>query len=74
MESIQFINNFEYFLDEIRAVVKPELLPLVEELKGVDPRDLVRPDTWFSSEGDARGFVWSLFIKRALYNSEIKKI
>jgi hypothetical protein len=74
METIEFINNFEYFLDEIRAVVNPELLPLVDELKRIDTHDLVRPDTWFSGEGDARGYIWSLFIKKALYNSNINRI
>ena len=70
MDSIRFINNYEYFIDEIRSVVKPELLPIIEELKAIDPHDMVRPDTWFQSEVDARGFVWSLFIKKALYNSD----
>ncbi len=73
MESTRFINNYEYFIDEIQSVVKPELLPIIEELKAIDPHDLVRPDTWFSGDGDARGFIWSIFIKKALYNSDIKK-
>ena len=72
MEAIRFVNNYEYFLNEILEVVKPELLPIIEELKEIDPHDLIRPDTWFQSEGDARGLVWSLFIKKALYNSDYK--
>ena len=69
MESIKLINNYNYFLDEIRSVVTSELLPIIEELQQIDPHDLVRPDTWFQSDGDMRGFVWGLFIKKALYNS-----
>ena len=74
MEAIWFINNYEYFIDEIQSVIKPELLPIIEELKATDPHDLVRPDSWFQSESDARGYVWGLFIKKALYNFEIKVI
>lgn len=73
MDSIKFINNYDYYLSEISSVVKSELLPLVEEMKGINPLDLIRPDTWFQSEMDVRGFVWGLFIKKALYNTEIKK-
>ena len=56
------------------SVVKVEFLPLIEELRAIDPHDLVRPSTWFQSEGDARGFVWSLFIKKALYNSNFNQL
>lgn len=73
MESIKFINNYDYYLTEMSYVVKVEFLPLIEELRAIDPHDIVRPDTWFSGEGDARGYVWSLFIKKALYNSNFKK-
>jgi len=71
MEAIRFVNNYEYFLDEMREVVRPELLPIIEELKDIDPHDLIRHDSWFQSEGEARGLVWSLFIKKALYNSDL---
>ena len=27
--------------------------------------DLVQPDTYFINENHARGFVWSMFVKRA---------
>jgi len=71
MEAIRFVNNYEYFLNEIREVVRPELLPIIEELKEIYPHGLISLDTWFQSEGDARGLVWSLFIKKALYNSDL---
>jgi len=67
MDAIMFINRYHLFLNEIESVVKPELYPILDELRQIDPHDLVRPDTWFQGEGDARGFVWSMFIKRALY-------
>ena len=71
MESIEFINRYELYLDEISEVVRPELLPIIEELKQIDPHDLVRPDTFFESENSARGYIWSMFIKRARKNSKV---
>jgi len=62
MDAIKFVANFDSYLDEIRNVIKPELLPLIDELKSIDPHDLVTPDSWFQSENDARGFVWGLFL------------
>ncbi len=64
MDSITFIINYDLFLQEIKDVVKPELFPVLEELSQIDPHDLVTPETWFQSENDARGFIWSMFIKR----------
>lgn len=31
LESIEFISRYESYLDEISEVVKPELLPIIEE-------------------------------------------
>lgn len=45
MESIELINRYESNLDEISEVIKPELLPIIDELRQIDPHDLVRPDT-----------------------------
>ena len=65
MEAIEFVNNYPLYLSEISSVIKPELQPVLDELKEIDPHDLVRPDTFFDSENSARGFVWSMFVKRA---------
>lgn len=64
MESIEFISKYERYLEEIQLVVKPELLPLIDELREVDPHDLVSPDTFFFNEIHARGYIWSLFIQK----------
>ena len=63
MEAIEFVNNYERYLDEIEQVVKPEYLPAIERLRARDPHDLVRPEAWFHNEDDARGYVWTLFLK-----------
>ena len=64
MKAIEFVNNYQQYLEEISQVIKPELQPVLDELRQIDPHDLVRPDSWFQSESEAKGFVWKMFIKR----------
>lgn len=64
MEAIAFVRNYLNYIDEISEVIKPELLPILDELRQIDPHDLVRPNSWFQSESEARGYVWSMFVKR----------
>ena len=63
MDALEFIINYPSYLDEIEKIVKPELIPIVEELREIDPHDLVSPDTWIVSELKARGFVWTIFLR-----------
>jgi len=67
MEAIVFVRNYLNYLDEIESVVKPELLPILEEIRQIDAHDWVGPDSWFHDENHARGFVWSLFLGKALH-------
>jgi hypothetical protein len=64
MDAFEFISNYYIFLEEIEQVIKPELLPVIEELKQIDPHDLITPETWFARTNHARGFVWTLFISK----------
>lgn len=72
MEAIMFVKNYMDYLEEISSVIKPELLPIIDELKEIDPHDLVRPDTFFDSENSARGFVWSMFVRK-VNNDKFKR-
>jgi len=63
MEAIEFVVNYEKYLNEIEQVVKFEYAPAIERLRAADPHDLVRPEAWFQTESAARGYVWSLFLK-----------
>ena len=63
MDALDFIIHYPDYLDEIEQIVKPELLPIVAELREIDPHDLVTPDTWIISELHARGFVWTIFLR-----------
>jgi hypothetical protein len=64
MDAIEFINNYQSYLEEIEMVVKPEYQSIVSKLKCIDAHDLIVPETWFVSERSARGFVWNLFLRR----------
>jgi hypothetical protein len=71
MEAIEFIQKYEGYIEEIEQVVKPELIPILDELKSVEPHDLVRPNSYFESENQARGLVWSLFISKIRIQNKI---
>jgi hypothetical protein len=64
MEAIVFVKNYQNYIDEIGQVIEPHLQPILNELRELDPHDLVRPDSYFDSENSARGYVWSMFVKR----------
>jgi hypothetical protein len=64
MDAIQFILNYTDYLEEIKLVIRPELFPIIEELKSIDAHDLVRPESWFPDESSARGYVWNLFLNQ----------
>jgi hypothetical protein len=64
MEAIVFVRNYVSYLDEISEVIKTDLQPILDELRQIDPHDLVRPDSYFDSENSARGYVWSIFLKK----------
>ena len=64
METIEFINNYTKYLDEIRDVIQPQLIPILVEMSEIDPHDLVKPESYFMAESHARGFVWSLFLQK----------
>ena len=72
MEAIEFVTKYELYLQEIRAVIKPELLPIIDHLKNIDPHDLVSPETYLIDGSHARGYVWRLFLQEAKKESSTK--
>ena len=64
MDAIQFINSYFTYLEEIEMVIRPEYQSVIDRMKEIDPYDLVVPDSWFVSERSARGYVWSMFLRR----------
>ena len=67
MEAIEFVINYPSYIETIKMVTKDEYLPILVEMSGWEPHDLVKPDSWFQSENEAIGYVYRLFI------SEIRK-
>ena len=64
MDAIEFINNYQSYLQEIEMVIKPQYQTIIDKMKSIDVHDLIVPETWFVSENSARGFVWNLFLRR----------
>lgn len=63
MDSIHFVINYPAYLDEIQMVIKPELQPVINSMREIDPHDLITPETWFPTENSAKGLVWELFVR-----------
>jgi hypothetical protein len=72
MDAIQFINSYISYLEEIEMVIKPEYQTIIDKMKEIDPHDLVVPESFFLSERSARGFLWSIFIRRVKLSNKIK--
>jgi len=72
MEGLEFIENYRGYVDEIGLVIKPEYQTIIDKMKEIDAHDLITPERWFISERSARGFVWSMFIRRVKLSNKIK--
>lgn len=60
---LKFIRNYEYYLNVLEKIVKPEYQVVIEEMREIDPHELITPDTYFNSNQESLGFVVNLFIK-----------
>jgi hypothetical protein len=65
MRAIEFVMNYESYVKEIEAVVRPEFKPLIQKMLETDPHDLITPEAYFENENHAEGFVWKIFMKKA---------
>ncbi len=65
VEAIEFVTNYGTYVREIETVVRPEFKPIIQQMLGIDPRDLIRPEAYFEHENHARGLVWRIFMKKA---------
>ncbi len=66
MESLEFIQNYKRYLDMIANLIKPEHLPIIQEMKQQDPHDLVGPQYYFTSESAAIGYLFVLVNNKVL--------
>jgi hypothetical protein len=65
VEAIEFVNNYEAYVEEIEAVVRLEFKPIIQKMLDIDPHDLIKPESYFEHENHARGLVWRIFMKKA---------
>ncbi len=64
VEAIEFVMNYETYVKEIEVVVRPEFEPIIQKMLEIDPHDLIKPDSYFEGENDAKGLVWTIFMKK----------
>jgi len=69
MESNEFIDKYESFLEDMRLIIKPEFLTVIDELINTGPHDFVTAETYLMTENQARIHVWHLFLQRTKLNS-----
>ena len=65
VQAIEFVMNYERYVKEIEAVVRPEFKPIIQKMLEIDPHDLITPESYFDHESHAEGFVWKIFMKKA---------
>jgi hypothetical protein len=70
MDAIEFVNKYPEYVNDIRKVVKPELLYILDKMDEIDPHDLVRPESYFIHEPHAFGYVWSMFMGGVRHHEE----
>jgi hypothetical protein len=63
MDAIEFVNNYNLFVEEIETVIRPDYKIHIEKLKSIEPHDLVKANPYFMKTATANGYVWSLFLK-----------
>ena len=73
MDAIEFVNRYHIYLAQLGKVVKPEYQPVIRKMKKLDPHDVVKPEHYFSSEAEAVGVVYRLFL-RQLKETVTKKL
>lgn len=64
MDAIEFVNRYPKYLARLGKVVKPEYQLVIRKMKKIDPHDVVRPEHYFSSEAEAVGVVYRLFLRQ----------
>lgn len=64
MEILKFIRNYNYYLNVLEKIVKPEYQVVIEEMREIDPHELITPDTYFNSEQESFGLVVGLLVKK----------
>ncbi len=62
MKSKVFIKNYTLYVELLLPIVQKKFYPIIFEMMGKNPKDLILPDTYFENESEARGFIFELFV------------
>ncbi len=65
VDALGFVTNYQTYVREIEAVVRPEFKPILQKMLEIDPHDLITPEAYFEHENHARGLVWKMFMMKA---------
>ncbi len=64
MDAIEFVSRYPTYLAQLSTVVKLEYQPVIRRMIKLI-RTVVKPEHYFSSEAEAVGVVFRLFLKKA---------
>ena len=64
MDAIEFVRRYPSYIDQLSKVVKPEHQTVIRKLRKLDPHDVLKPEHYFSSEAEAVGVVFRLFLRK----------
>ena len=73
MDAIEFVNRYPTYLAQLGKVVKPDFQPIIRKMKKLDPHNVVKPEHYFSSEAEAVGVVYRLFLRQVREAVPIKQ-
>ena len=64
MDAIEFVSRYPSYIAQLGKVVKPDYQPVIRKMRKIDPHDVVKPEHYFSSEAEAVGVVFRLFLRK----------
>jgi hypothetical protein len=64
MDAIEFVNRYPLYINQFSKVVKPEYQNVIRKMRKLDPHNVVKPEHYFSSEAEAVGVVFRLFLRK----------
>ena len=64
MDAMDFVWNYHDYLDEIRPIINPEFLPILDELDNLYPRELIPPRSYFLNEDQMKGVMLRMILSK----------
>ena len=65
ISSIDISSKFQHYISELEEIIHPDLKMDINKVRELDLHDyFFSPEHWFGNEIEAKGFIWSLFMKQ----------